>query len=427
MDENDGVRTRLTHSHEVANLAKSLGARIHAEAPTIFGGIDLHTKVLPLLGAIGLAHDIGNPPFGHRGEAAMARWFDKRKKWIFTHKNEQDGQNEPNSPNIDVVPAEYQAEFTKFDGNPHGIRLIARLQTSVAFAGLDLTATTLAACLKYSVSSAYPGPAGPARKKIGYFESERSIIEWIRQETGIAEGQRHPLTWIMEACDDIAYSVLDVDDAMTKCAISPDDTLSILKSSDVKDLPAIKWAAGQFDKVASSGRHSQAARDIKVDYLRAALITNLLQEASAEFVKSAGPIFDLTHNTALMDNSKLANCLKDIAHSHAFTHKSVLKTEALGAAAIDGLMTVLWDAIAERKEPNKFRSRRSSARLQYAFSHISPNYVDEAERASQDTGVAQNLRYRELRLLTDMIAGMTDTFAIKLWENLRTIPNVDGT
>lgn len=75
MDDNDGVRTRLTHSHEVANLARSIGTRIHSSKPDLFAGADIHHVVQPMLSAIGLAHDLGNPPFGHQGEAAIARWF----------------------------------------------------------------------------------------------------------------------------------------------------------------------------------------------------------------------------------------------------------------------------------------------------------------------------------------------------------------
>ena len=79
MDENDGVRTRLTHSHEVANLARSIGTRIYKRAPEFFGSANLYDAIQPILSAIGLAHDLGNPPFGHQGEVAIGRWLDKRQ------------------------------------------------------------------------------------------------------------------------------------------------------------------------------------------------------------------------------------------------------------------------------------------------------------------------------------------------------------
>lgn len=83
MDDNDGVRTRLTHSHEVANLAKSIGTRIAKSKGGLFQGVDLHETIQPILSAIGLAHDLGNPPFGHQGEVAIGNWFSQRNDWIF--------------------------------------------------------------------------------------------------------------------------------------------------------------------------------------------------------------------------------------------------------------------------------------------------------------------------------------------------------
>ena len=242
MDPNDGVRTRLTHSHEVANLARSIGTRIYKASPVTFPGVDLHDVIQPMLLAIGLAHDLGNPPFGHQGESAIGAWFNARP-WIFS-------QIVENGAGLPVaVPEALRNEFLKFDGNPQSLRLITQLQTSVADVGLGLTAATLAASLKYPVGSASLAEGHPIRKKIGYFESERQIVEWFRSETGLAEGQRHPLTWIMEACDDIAYSVLDVDDAMKKCVVSPDDVLSILSNArSIGDSAAVTTLRSRFDR-----------------------------------------------------------------------------------------------------------------------------------------------------------------------------------
>ena len=147
MDENDGVRTRLTHSHEVANLARSIGSRIAKSDPTIFAEIDLYDVVQPILSAIGLAHDLGNPPFGHRGEAAIGQWFKDREEWIFTHVD-KDGSLLDRS-----IPENIRAEFTEFDGNPQTLRLLTKLQTSVAHVGLNLTAASLTATLKYPVGA----------------------------------------------------------------------------------------------------------------------------------------------------------------------------------------------------------------------------------------------------------------------------------
>lgn len=209
LDKNDGVRTRLTHSHEVANLARSIGSRLDHESFK-FGHTEGAERVtLPILSTIGLAHDLGNPPFGHRGETAIGEWFRARADWIFTHKT--DGKE---AELTEAVPNSLHNEFIKFDGNPQTLRLLTQLQTSPAFVGLDLSAATLAASLKYPVHISKIDKSKAGSKKFGYFESERRVVEWIRDATGLEEGQRHPLTWIMEACDDIAYSILDVEDSI---------------------------------------------------------------------------------------------------------------------------------------------------------------------------------------------------------------------
>ncbi|MES0197016.1 dGTP triphosphohydrolase [Mesorhizobium sp. M0011] len=418
MEENDGVRTRLTHSHEVANLARSIGSRIAVERGDAFFGADLHTHVQPVLSAIGLAHDLGNPPFGHQGEAAIGKWFAQRSDWIFTHEMKgHEAQLET------PVPPHLHREFLSFDGNPQGFRLVTRLQTNVEHAGLHLTAGTLAALLKYPVGAISVDPEHLVNKKFGYFESEREIVNWVRAEVGLVEGQRHPLTWIMEACDDIAYSILDVDDVMKKKIISPDDVLAILLHDPRSaSSEAVQKTRERFAKVQASGRDADVARDIKIGYLRAFLIEELIHEASNSFVVSSGAIMGKVHDTPLMEGVALCSALKDVAKKHAFANPAVLKMEAIGAAALDGLMTFFWRSISDRKKFDDMASKRISAVAKYGWSLVSPNYIEEASRSGLALGEAAAIRYRELRLLTDMVSGMTDSFALKLWEQIREIP-----
>jgi dGTPase len=418
MDENDGVRTRLTHSHEVANLARSIGTRIHCTNAALFGTANLYNVVQPMLCAIGLAHDLGNPPFGHQGEAAIKRWFENHSSWIFTH-IDSEAKEELQEP----IPAEYRKEFLSFDGNPQTIRLLAKLQTSISSSGLDLTAATLAATMKYPVGAPNQNKAAPITKKHGYFLAEQELVDWIRKETGLKEGQRHPLTWIMEACDDIAYSVLDVDDAMKKGVISPDDVMAIL-SSDVrtKSHPVIERALTAFEKVISAKRRPEIARDIKIGYLRAFFIDVLIDEASAVFVKNGSSILNFSHKLPLMEDNPLCDTLKGIAKQYAFGHPAVLKMEALGAEAVDGLMTAFWNAIHDRgpDEFNKIDGMRRGAKNKFVMALISQNYLDDAVNC-EAKGLAGSIRYRELRLITDMLSGMTDTFTIKLWNEVKSL------
>lgn len=414
MDENDGVRTRLTHSHEVANLARSIGMGIATSDPLIFGDVGFGTGIQPLLQAIGLAHDLGNPPFGHQGEVAIGKWFENRSSWIFTHVS--DG-----GPNLTVPVSEtFRSDFTSFDGNPQSIRLVTKLQTSIGKVGLGLTAATITALLKYPVCAANTDTARPDLKKAGYFESERDVVNWARSHTGVEEGQRHPLTWIMEACDDIAYSVLDVEDAMNKRIVSPDDVLAALKATKkLQENDAIKRIQGKFEETERSDRAPSIQRGIKIAYVRTFLIDDLIRHAKADFLENKYTILGLTHGTPLMDTSPLCKRLKNLATEHAFSHPSVLRTESLGAQAIEDLMTFYWEAIADRKKVDDLRSRRNSAMAKYGFALISPNYVEAAVDDVAAAGGGLGVRYRELRLLTDMISGMTDTFAMRAWADVK--------
>ena len=419
MDENDSVRTRLTHSHEVANLARSIGVRVYQAKKEQFdesgiGKNALLNVIQPILQAAGLGHDLGNPPFGHQGEMAIRRWFGYRKDWIFS-KVKQDGDDLDDSL---CVPENLRPEFTEFDGNPQTLRLLTRLQTHVDNVGLDLSAGTLAAILKYPVSFANIDKENAIKKKGGYFSSEKDVVNWIREKTGLDEGQRHPLTWIMEACDDIAYSVLDVEDALKKNVISPDDVLSILQRkfngpSNIKE--TVKKLHSRFVNVSNKSKlfDTPQQRDLKIQYLRAFLIEDLIKHASYEFINNSSKIFDFSHTKPLMDNSELCDVLKEIAKTYAFNNPLVLKAEAIGAMALDGLMSAFWTAISERKQLNDIKSQKMSARSSYIFSLISPNYLHQANNPHN------TLRYRELRLLTDMISGMTDTYAIRLWNEIK--------
>lgn len=417
LERNDGVRTRLTHSHEVSNLSRSIGARIARRNPSSFSGQDQQTVVSPILGAIGLAHDLGNPPFGHQGEAAISRWFEDRRSWIFDRIHAK-----ADKPEIDPVDGACKAEFTGFDGNPQTVRLLTRLQTSFGKVGLDLTAATIAAAIKYPVPASGVDASNPIKKKYGYFSSEEDIVQWAWRETGLSEGQRHPLTWIMEAADDIAYSVLDVEDAMKKGIISPNDLMNILQAAGNHSKLCGDLTA-DFDKADHSGRPPQIIRDIKIGYARSHLIADLIEHATVSYISLEPSIENFTCESPLMDSSQLCDALKEIAREYAFGNTEVLNIEAQGRKAVELLLDAFWHAISVRKNIGKISSRRTDAFSRYVYSLISPNYLESAtdDAQSGSNEMAQCLRYRELRLLTDMISGMTDGFAMSAARDIASV------
>lgn len=420
LESNDSVRTRLTHSHEVSNLAKSIGTRLIRTDKAVFGDSDDIRQDAPIiLGAIGLAHDLGNPPFGHQGEAAIARWF-KDHEGLFTEFNlDPSKKEEAFSP---ICP-EHRSDFIKFEGNAQALRLVSRLQNTAGPAGLNLTAATLAALMKYPVASNGTDASRAASKKHGYFASETEVVDWVRNETGLQAGQRHPLTWLMEASDDIAYSVLDIEDAIKKGLVSAEDLLAYLRQKfSHTDLGGLtNQLADDFRERADKSEFSLSrVREIKATYLRTRLVERLISGATSTFLQAKEAIFNYERTKALLEcdseESKLCSALKEFARVHAYQNPYVLELEFRGSLVIQRLMDDMWDAISDRKTFSEPGSRRVKPKSAYVYSLISDSYRWHFERVA-DAGLT--LRYRELQLLSDMISGMTDGYALDLDERIQ--------
>lgn len=404
LDRNDAVRTRLTHSHEVANLARSMGVRLISEGVE-FAGMPDARAVPAILSAIGLAHDLGNPPFGHQGEAAIGNWFKGRGDEIFR----PGGGGEERH-----VPERLWPEFLEFEGNAQTFRIVTRLQVAVGGFGLDLTAGTLAALLKYPTSCDKRDGGNAATKKFGFFESEIEVVRWVRSKTGLEEGQRHPLTWIMEAADDIAYSVLDIEDAIRKGIISPDDVRSLINHDLPDSYSAVKEFLDEKFQLTRGSKFSIAeTREIMSAYLRTAFIQCLIDEAVEDFRSDKKAIEKGKRVVPLMNDSALLRRLKRISREYVFVVQDVRKIEADGFKIIGKLMDFYWHAISFRGNDEDLLSRRSDAKAAYGISKISDNYLQCAARGNWVSRDASFLpmRYRELRLLTDMMSGMTDGYA----------------
>jgi len=420
LERNDSVRTRLTHSHEVSNLSKSIGIRLIRKDASVFGESETIRAAAPtILATIGLAHDLGNPPFGHQGEAAISRWF-KKNHSLFTEIGHDYGSAD-NNAGFAEVPEEQRTDFTNFEGNAQALRLVSRLQNTSGPSGLNLTAATLAALMKYPVASHQASSSSAVTKKHGYFASERDVVEWIHKETGLSSGQRHPLTWIMEASDDIAYSVLDIEDAIKKGLVSAEDLLASLRGKfSLSDLAGLtNQLTDDFEKADKEEFSLSRVREIKATYLRTRLVERLVTGATDIYLRSKKDIFSYQRKESLLEcdsaESQLCEALKSFARVHAYQSTSVLGLELKGSNILQSLMDAMWKAISDRKKFSEPASRRQSPEASYVYSLISESYRWHFERTSH----ALTIRYRELQLLADMIAGMTDGYAIDLYERIQ--------
>jgi dGTPase len=364
-----------------------------------------------ILAAVGLAHDLGNPPFGHQGEVAIRRWFADNSTRLFT------------APEGQELPEQLRSDFLKFEGNAQNLRLVTRLQVSSGGHGLDLTAATLAALMKYTApaSRANRTNQNKATQKPGFFSSESEVVSWLQKQTGIGEGQRHPLTWLMEACDDIAYSILDIEDAIKKSIISPEDVLAYLKRQAKNEGVVIltRTLDRDFEKADSTNRASRS-REIKTSYLRTRLIEMLITGAAEAFLSSSEAIFAQSQREALLEQDSAASVvyakLKKFARDHAYNHPAVLRSELQGALAITKLLDWFWAAISGRESFTNPASARTSAFAAYVYASVSDNYRVEFEERATNGDLP--IRYCELQLLTDLISGMTDSFVMQVFNDL---------
>ncbi|MFY0583964.1 dGTP triphosphohydrolase [Cystobacter fuscus] len=363
LERNDSVRTRLTHSYEVSNLARSMGTYLAHNYEPIKSIKDAARIVPPILAAVGLAHDLGNPPFGHQGENAIQRWFEKHRSGLFEVDN---GADKSVAEDVTRLSEAMKLDFLRFEGNAQSLRLISRLQAVTNNRGLNLTFATLAALMKYPVASNQRNKTNPAAKKHGFFQSERDVVERVFSVTGLSEGVRHPLTWLMESCDDIAYSILDAEDAIKKGLVSASDLFAYLEASSPDD--------GHIKRLVKYGREKHAdgrtlrlspaeLNDSTAQRFRVNVIATAVGAALKAFMAKYDAIIAGTLDSdliAVSDASALIAHLKEFSRVHAYRHSSVLALELRGYNTIFRLMDMLWAGISERES---FRTQAQSGPL----------------------------------------------------------------
>ena len=222
------VRSRLTHSFEVAHIGRYIAQSIIRQFPKEAKLEDLglckgrEIAFVTLVETACLMHDLGNPPFGHFGEYAIRDWFKHRGK---KHLKEAIDNNKDDKINDDEINKFYDTfcqDFECFDGNAQGLRIITKLQGNDGKTGLNLTYSQLASYLKYVILPDQVNTGKLFSKKPGFFYSESDIVEAIWKNLGISKNCRHPLVYIMEAADDIAFCMSDIEDGIEKRIITED-------------------------------------------------------------------------------------------------------------------------------------------------------------------------------------------------------------
>lgn len=388
--EHDHVHHRLIHSIEVSSVGRSLAMRIGhwlAEQGQIRPG-DEHS-LANIVQAACVAHDIGNPPFGHSGEDAMGSWF-----------SEQFVAGSGLACELDET---LRPEFTAFEGNAQGFRILTRLEMYRNDGGMRLSKATLGAFMKYPVTAktrAAVKAAGDASyvglKKFGVFSGEAALFDDVASSLGLPEEQigsekwwrRHPLVFVVEAADDICYNIVDIEDAFTTGELPYEKVVEILVE-----------AAKPRD--ASAGDRNQAEH---VAMLRAMAIGKAIDNCVEAFKVHYADIMAGTFSGALTETGDMApifKSMRQVSSDHIFTARRKTELEVSGRRIIynvmSGILPVFEDLASKGWQADRLGAR--SQQLVRALDLDLRNLSTPAEA---------------LHSLADYTSGMTDRYALRI-------------
>lgn len=382
------VHNRLTHSLEVASVGMSLGNDV--AAILCQRHLELSSTLLPEIGQIVatacLAHDLGNPPFGHSGEKAMQTFFTEGKGKFLKEK----------------VSPEFWDDITHFEGNANAFRLLTHRFNGRRPGGFVMTYSTLASIVKYPFSSTLSGKKG----KFGFFYSEQDTYERIAQEMGIikfseegkpAKYARHPLVYLVEAADDICYEIMDIEDSHKLKILSFDETANLL--------------LGLFDEQTKESIYRRIEEECltdeneKVVYMRACAISKLENECVKAFVDNEQAILSGTFTGCLIDHisplqRKAYEHCAEVSKKRIYCSKPVLDVELAGYKIMATLMEQMIEAAVH---PDRYYSQQLIGRV-----------------SSQYDINSDDLETRIMAVI-DYISGMTDVYALDIYQKINGI------
>ncbi|WP_075182141.1 dGTPase [Pantoea sp. 1.19] len=434
LERNAAVRSRLTHSLEVQQVGRYIAKEILTRLSEMgmiarYGLSDLGGPFESIVEMACLMHDIGNPPFGHFGEAAINDWFRQQLPTLV-----------PIAPAA-MTPAQaslwqkIDCDLSHFEGNAQAIRLVHTLL------GLNLTWAQVGCILKYTRPAWVPGPLADSHrylmKKPGYYLAEADYVARLRDALQLAEYNRFPLTWIMEAADDISYCVADLEDAVEKRIFSVPQLYTHLCQQWGTSLPG-----DLFDNVVTNAlekaRNSRSAGindDQFFMYLRVNTVAQLVPHAAGRFIDNIAAVYEGHFDQALLEDgssaSQLLAIFKNVAARHVFNHPEVEQLELQGYRVMSGLLDI-YRCLLALDQPTFSRLVREDSLRSHPIETRLYHKLSSSFRTAYMDAVAQYARddehfvlwefYYRCRLIQDYISGMTDLFA---WDEYRRLMAVE--
>lgn len=389
LPEHDFVHTRLTHSLEVSSVGRSLGKRageiILQRHPGLAADVTLF-DFGAIVAAAALAHDLGNPPFGHAGEDSISDFFRHHPGGKqFRHR---------------VTEAEWE-DLVRFEGNAQGFRILDKEQY-----GLKLTYASLGAFTKYPCPALFPGRDQTRRsqKKFGFFQCEKDAFKDVAVDLELIQTQegswrRHPLAFLVEAADDICYSIIDLEDGCRLGLVSFDETLELLSAI----------LGSKLDRKKLDNNHQGLNQ--KLGILRAMAIGELIDATTEVFLSREQELLDGKFDQALVDFCSYSEPLRQISQTsidRIYHAKHVVEIEASGHQILPGLLEEFTETgiyLVEKKHSRKYHN----------LSLLLP-----VEIASAIDTMPGNY-YHMLRHMIDFISGLTDRHALSLYRKIKGI------
>ncbi len=420
----DYVHTRLTHSLEVMNIAVSLGSSLcrndeFKKEYGIKGAYELEQKICAILKTAAFVHDIGNPPFGHYGEQTIQDYFTSNRWLAFLPEEMKEEYGEYDFNHFD---------FTEFDGNAEGFRILTRGQYLGDLYGLNLTYATLGAYLKYPNSDPKEKEGYIGKHKHGIFKTEKEIFGKVvnachmRNNDGTIK--RHPFSFLVEAADTICYTVMDLEDGISLDKIDVDDICFYVNEyveehANHADFTSNMVCKGHFclEKLLRlKDRNYKKKRD--VDF-RVALINYFVKLSVKNFINNLESIDQGTYNQELLNDDplKIAEALGEYAKTYLFSDYSIESAELTGFSVITGLLNIVLEKVLV-KDPKKdvriyHMLSESGLKLVHQENDLYNPDIEEFELKVKDLPL-----YYRLRLVVDWISGMTDKYAVETYQKL---------
>lgn len=414
LDEDDYVRTRLTHSLEVSAIGKKLGEYVFhrlkkAKKDPWFLS---HTEkdFSDVLLCAGLVHDIGNPPFGHFGEYSIREWFQKNLHSLRVG----------DRPVTEILSQWQIQDLLHFEGNAQSLRLLSKTPYLGAYNGFDLSFRVLGSIIKYPVSS--EKLAESRYKKIGYHYSERELFSQLNAAMGL-NGSRHPLSFLLEAADDIAYRTSDLEDAMVKKVISYQQITGIFKNRQSAGAHQKDYDMDSYTCMSRLSQFYREAIDNKIRNPELTAVQRWSQYIQKIMIEEAGESF-VKHYDALMNgdfygdlfddtfSGYLIMAISELSEKYIYTSSVKTKTELFGRRVIHSLLDQFLPAVLlyDTDEKMTFIQRRT-------VDTVSNFYKSMYHEQSKGKPDADRL-YLRMIMITDFISGMTDNYAKRLYREL---------